>query len=216
MVVDKLAINTELRTTHQITVTLVGSGGFGGDVSLTASAVDGNNVAIPGWTVTFANPTVTVPVDGTVDAIATVTIPSDKSIPAAAGVISGAIVVDATSSLGPKTTRTTVAALDQVSLEVTMNGNCVYSAVMGLTRIAVGTKVRMVNKGTAPVIFHSDGGARGVPHQDTNTTTAVNAAYERTIMSAGDPFGWYCHSPGPNPNQPAGNIVVGIVPVAAP
>jgi cysteine-rich repeat protein len=205
MVVDKQQISTELNKSHMITVTLVGSGGFGGAVNLTASAVDANNVAIPGWTIAFPNPTVNVPVDGSVDAVGTLTIPSENRG------LTGTVVVDATSALGPKSTRTAVTALNQVSLEVTMNGNgqCVYTSVMGQTRVTVGTKIRMVNKGTDTMIFHSDGGARGVPHQDTNTTTAVNAAYENTIGSAGNAFNWYCHSPGPNP----GNAVQ-ILPVA--
>jgi hypothetical protein len=92
--------------------------------------------------------------------------------------------------------------MNQVSLAVTDTGQgtCAYTAET--TRVTVGTLVRLVNKLADPVIFHSDGGARGVPHQDVGgTPTPTNGAYERTITSAGPAFNWYCHSPGPNPGN---------------
>src|SRR5262245_27740560 len=51
--VDRSSIATELRTTHLVTVTLAGAGGFGGDVTLSGAVVDTNNSAIPGWMVAF-------------------------------------------------------------------------------------------------------------------------------------------------------------------
>ena len=207
---------TELRTTNMATVTLRGSGGFGGAVTLAGSVVNAQNAQIPGWTVAFNNTNVTVPADGSVDVVATLTIPSDNRVPGAGAApkIDGVLKIDATSSLGAKTITTPVSALNQVSLNVTMNGGlCVYSAVTGLTKVTVGTKVRMVNKGTDPMIFHSDGNATiGLPHQNTATTTAVNVSYDNTILTAGANFGWYCHSPGPNPNN--NGIAVGISTVA--
>jgi hypothetical protein len=206
VVVDKPTIATELRSTNMITVTLVGSGGFGGAVNLTGTAVDAAGNPIQGWTVAFNNAAVTVPVDGSVDVVATLTIPSENRG------LTGTVKIDVTSPLGPKSVTSAVTAQNQVSLPVSMNGGlCVYSAVMGQTRVAVGTKVRMVNKGTDTMIFHSDGGAAGVPHQDVATTIAVNNAYERTITTATGAFNWYCHSPGPNPGA-----AVQILPVAAP
>ncbi|MGN6108683.1 MAG: myxococcus cysteine-rich repeat containing protein [Kofleriaceae bacterium] len=210
MVSDKVTLQTELKTTSQITVTLTSSGGFSGPVALTAAAVDGVGTPIPGWTVALNIPTVDVPADGTVDVVATLTIPSTNRG------LNGTVKIDATSSLGPKSVSTTVMVQNQVSFEVTMNGNgqCVYTAVMGITDVTVGTKVRLVNKGTDNVIFHSDGGGLGLPHQSTTGTgSPANGSYEGTITSAGAAFGWYCHSPGPNPNTQ--QITVGIRPVAA-
>lgn len=202
---DKPSIMTELRSTNMVTVTLTGSGGFGGQVTLAGSAVNDQSAPIQGWTVAFASPTVNVPVDGSVDVVATLTIPSENKG------LAGMLKIDATSSLGMKSQSAPVMALNQVTLPVTMNGGlCVYSGVMGQTRVSVGTKVRMQNKGNDSMLFHSDGGGVGVPHQDTaGTGTAAGGSYERTVSAAGNAFNWYCHSPGPNPGA-----AVQIVPVA--
>jgi cysteine-rich repeat protein len=210
MVVDKPTINTELNTTTMLTVTFVASGGFSGAVGVTATVVDASNNPVPGWTVTLNNASVNVPDGGSADAIATLTIPSENRGLAAT------VKIDATSSLGAKSVSSTVTALNQISLAVTDTGqgNCAYP--MGIAQVTVGTLVRLVNKLADPVIFHSDGANRGLPHQDVGgTPTPTNGAYERTITSAGPAFGWYCHSPGPNPNQAGQPPAVGILAVAA-
>jgi hypothetical protein len=207
--VDKPAITgAELRSTHMVTVTLIASGGFGGSVPLTAKVVDANNVEVPGWAVALPGPTAAVPVDGSVDVVATLTIPSDAQS------LNGTIKVEAApSGLAAVATRTDVTATKVVTLNVTMNGNgqCVYTAVAGTTRIPVGTQVRMKNKGTATMIFHSDGAGAGIPHQDVATTIPIDGSYDRTITTVTGAFNWYCHSPGPNPGA-----AVQILPVAAP
>lgn len=207
MVVDKPTISTELNTTTMLTVTLVGSGGFSGAVGLTASVVDGAGTAVPGWTVTLDKASVDVADGGSADAIATLTIPSENSG------LTGTVKIDATSSLGAKSTSSAVTVLNQVSLAVTDTGQgtCAYTA--GTTRVTVGTKVRLVNKLADNVIFHSGGNAtNGLPHQDVGGGgTPTNQAYEGTILVAGANFDWYCHSPGPNPQG-----TVRILTVAAP
>ena len=47
--VDKPAVSTELLTKNMITVTLTGSGGFAGDVTLAATVVDASSQPVPGW-----------------------------------------------------------------------------------------------------------------------------------------------------------------------
>jgi cysteine-rich repeat protein len=204
--VDKPTISTELRTTNMVTVTLTSTGGFTGPVTLTGAAVNAQSAPIPGWTVAFNNATVTVPPDGSVDVVATLTIPSENRG------LQGTLKIDAASTLAPQSVSSQVTALNQVSLPVTMTGGlCVYSGVMGQTKVTVGTKLRMVNKGTDNMIFHADANGSGVPHQNTaGTGTLANGAYENNITAAGGAFNWYCHSPGPNP----GNAVQ-ILPVAA-
>ncbi|HWO19080.1 MAG TPA: myxococcus cysteine-rich repeat containing protein [Kofleriaceae bacterium] len=206
--VDKPTISTELRTTNMVTVTLTSSGGFSGPVTLTGAAVNAQSAPISGWTVAFNNPTVTVPADGSVDVVATLTIPSENRG------LQGTLKIDAASSLAPKSVSSQVTAVNQVSLPVTMTGGlCVYTGVTGQTKVTVGTKVRMVNKGTDNMIFHSDGAGVGVPHQNTGGTgTAVNGSYDTTINLAGGAFGWYCHSPGPNPNGAVQILPVAVVP----
>ena len=192
-----------------ITATLIGSNGFGGSVPLTAKVYDANNNELTAWTVTLNSPTASVPVDGSVDVVATVAIPSENKG------LSGTLKITATPTAGgpaAQVASSTITAANTVSLPVTMNGGqCVYTGVQGQTKITVGTLVKMVNKGTGTMIFHSDGSGAGVPHQDTNTTTAINASYDKTVTTVTGQFNWYCHSPGPTP--PSGTVT--ILPVAA-
>jgi hypothetical protein len=207
--VDKPTIATELRTSNMVTATLVGSNGFGGSVPITAKVYDANNVELTAWTVTLNSPNANVPVDGSADVVVSVAIPSENKG------LTGTLKITATPAAGgpaAQVATTAITAANQVSLPVTMNGGlCVYTGVQGQTKITVGTKVKMVNKGTASMIFHSDGGTAGLPHQDTNTTTAINASYDNTIIAVTGQFNWYCHSPGPTP--PSGTVT--ILPVAA-
>lgn len=211
--VDKPTVSTELRTTNMVTVTLTSTGGFTGPVTLTGAALNAQSAPIQGWNVTFnnaPNTTVTVPPDGSIDVVATLAIPSENKGGAANTPVQGTLKFDATSTLAPQSVSSQVTALNQVSLPVTMTGGlCNYSGVMGQTRVTVGTKVRMVNKGDNNMIFHSDGNATTIPHQSTaGTGTPVNGAYENTITAASGAFNWYCHSPGPNPGAAVQIITV--------
>lgn len=196
--VDKPTINTELNTDTMITVTLTGEMGFGGEaVNLTGSVVDAGGAALAGWTVTFNNASVTVPVDGTATAVATVHVPSVNSG------LAGTVKINAASSLGMQTTESAVTALNQVSFDIRNNGaQCANDFNLTPVSVKVGTKVRFVNKfataGSLVTVHVQDGGALGVPHEP-DPGHAVDTAYERTITAAGGTFTWYCHQPGPNP-----------------
>jgi cysteine-rich repeat protein len=198
--VDKPTITTDLMSINMVTVTLTGSDGFSGPVSLTSSLVDATQTPITAWTVVLDKTTVDVPLNGTATAVATLTIPSD------ANVLAGAIKFVATSGAGVGTfeTASNVTALRQVSFTMKLNadGQCVYPAA-STTKLAIGTKVRWVNGEAAGsgnrITIHVDPDNNGVKHQP-DPGSLPGEVYEQTIggTPAGS-FAWYCHAPGPDP-----------------
>jgi cysteine-rich repeat protein len=195
VVLDKQLIDTELMTTHMITVTLGAAGGFSGAVNLTASVVDSANNPIPGWTVTLDSATVNIPVDGGGQAIATLTVPSTNKG------LSGTVKIDATSSLGTAQVTSMVTAANQITIPMTLNnGQCVYPAA-GTINITVGSKLRFVNKAASNVTIHMGPEINGLQHQP-NPGSAPNGVYEQTITGTpAGTIGWYCHAPGPTVNN---------------
>lgn len=204
---DKSAITTEYYTKHDIKVSLQGTNGFAGDVALTATVVDGANVAIPGWTVTLSAPTVTLAANGTGEATATLTIPSATMATAAT------VKIKAASSAATVDLTTAVTAARQMTFNVTQSaGRCVFQPSYG-NRTApipmlVGTKVRIVNKGPATITIHGNG---AIPHQSTaeGDKLAIDGAYEPNIRTpSATPGEWYCHAVtngtagGSNPANP--------------
>lgn len=190
--VDKPTVMTELGTSTMITVTLTGSGGFAGAVTLTATVVDGAGAAVPGWTVGLNQATVNVATNGSAVAVATLQVPTLNSG------LAGTVKIDAVSSLGTQTLTSAVTALNQVSVTVTENaGQCVYPSATPM-QVVAGTKVRFVNKFTTDnITIHVDGNANGVNHE-SDPGHAVNTAYEATVSGTTGTITWYCHAPGPN------------------
>ncbi|MFN0252827.1 MAG: hypothetical protein ACKV2T_38490 [Kofleriaceae bacterium] len=186
---DNPTVNTELGSTSMMTIN-VDAANFTGPVNLVASIINATTMApIPGWSVTLANPTVNVTADGMTPIVATLTIPSENT----SGELTGQVKIDATSTMGTTSITSTVTALNQVTITVAANGNqCAYPA--NDTTVKVGTKVRFLNKTADDFIIHS---GDAIPHQDVNTPTLVDGAYEHTVAEAGT-ANWYCHSPGPN------------------
>jgi cysteine-rich repeat protein len=202
--VDKPTIATELKTTHQITMTLTGVGGFGETVNVAASVVDATDTSLPGWTVTLANPTVDVPMNGMATLVATLKVPSQN-----VGLIAK-VKLDVTSTLGAKTVTTDVTATNQVTFTLHVDnasGNCVYPTDGGSTTAKVmvsnGTKIRWFNDGTADLEIHVNGSpVASVTHQGqspnglTDPKTEANTAYEQTPNASTGTVTWYCHAPG--------------------
>lgn len=190
--VDKPTVMTELGASTMITVTLTGTGGFAGAVTLTATVVDGAGAAIPGWTVGLNQATVNVAENGTAVAVATLQVPTRN------GGLTGTVKIDAVSSLGTQSLTSAVTALNQVSVTVTENaGQCVYPSSAPLEVVA-GTKVRFVNKfATDNITIHVDGNANGVNHE-SDPGHAINTAYEQEVTGTTGTITWYCHAPGPN------------------
>ena len=189
--VDKPTITTELSTTTMVTVTLEGSGGFSGPVSLTASVVDPASTPMNGWTVTLDTSNVTIDANGTASVVATMTIPSVNRGLAAT------LKIDATSSLGTVNMTSAVTVQNQVTLPVRFNGNCQYP---GNVSVRAGTKVRFLNAGgpNDELIIHTNGDANGIPHGDNGTAITQGLAYETTATGTSGTVDWYCHSPGPD------------------
>lgn len=192
LTIDKPAIPTELMTTHMITATVTGSGGFSGAVNLTATVVDtATNAPIPGWTVALDNATLNLAANGTATAIAVLTIPSENKG------LNATVKIDANSSAGAKQATSTVTATNQITFPITLNTGCVYPTP-GTTNVTIGTKVRWMNKATSNITIHVDANQNGIAHQP-DPGSAPNTAYERTVTgNPGAAFSWYCHAPGPN------------------
>jgi cysteine-rich repeat protein len=210
---DKQTIATELMTTNTVTVTLTGSGGFQGDVNLTASLVDASNAPITGWSVALDPSTVTLATNGTGTAVATVTIPSENKA------LMGTLKIDAATTVSGVTTQTVstdITAANQVTFAIGFDPNvgCVYPQGLNSTnpvKVTVGSKVRFVNMAQTNnnIAIHSNGAGEGICHEDQPcggdqalpSVIAPNMAYEQTAKTAGNPFSWYCHQPGPDLNQ---------------
>lgn len=198
--IDKTAIPTELKTSNLIMVTVKGSGGFSGNVALSAAIVDANDAPLAGWTVDFSSPSVTLAADGTGTAVATLKIPAKNA--GLAGSVK--IIGTSTATAGTNTAVASVTALNQVTFAVKVDaatGKCVYPADAGTTgapvALALGTKVRFFNTGTANLEIHS-GGVISHQGQNPNGTadpvTEANTAYEQQPTGAGAAT-WYCHAP---------------------
>ena len=195
--VDKPTISTELKTTHMVTVSLTAAGGFGGDVTLAPSVVDGTGTPLQGWTVVLDKTTVTLPTDGTGSAIATVTVPSTNK-----GLV-GTVKIDVTGTGIPaKQVTSAVTALNQITFQMTLNGNnqCVYPPA-GTVPVTIGTKLRWLNKAASNVTIHVGGNANTINHQ-ADPGSPPNGVYEQTVTgNPGANISWYCHAPGPTVNN---------------
>jgi hypothetical protein len=200
--VDKTTMATELKTQNPITVTVTGSGGFSGDVSLAASAVDANEAPLTAWEVDLSTPTVTLGVNGTV------TVAAMLKIPAKATSLSGSVKVTATSAaaVGTHAASTAVTALNQVTFSLKVDPDtmlCGYPADAGPANppaLSLGTKVRFFNTGTVNFEIHSGGiishqGQK--PNGEADPVTEPNTAYEQVPTDTGTAV-WYCHAPPGN------------------
>jgi len=203
--VDKPTVTTELGSKTMLTLTLTSSGGFAGPVTLTGSAVDPANMPITGWTVTLTNPTVDVPADGTVNAVAELDIASNATT------LTGTAKIDVSGGPAAQTALSAITTMNQVTLTIDLNGNgeCVYpvSGQAQAVPIRVGTTVRFFNKSqTLPLEIHSNN-TGAIPHQgqvggEDDPVTEPQTAYTKVL--GGNPGGivnWYCHSPGPDMND---------------
>lgn len=198
--VDKPTLSTELLTTNMVTVMLRARGGFAGPVTLAASAVDAGGAPLPAWSVTLDNATVNMTADGTATAVATVKIPSDRPV------LTGAIKVDATSSLGASTAMSNVTVANQLTFKMALNGGaCTYPVTSGtITTISQGTKVRWINTDAAARItihINDNNAIQGFVHEPDPGMAPNGGTYEQTASSATGTVTWYCHAPQDNVNR---------------
>jgi|ERR1044071_6204997 hypothetical protein len=198
--VDKPSISTELYTSNPVTVTVKGSGGFSGAVALSGSVVDANGTAIPGWTVEFSAPSVTLAANGTQTSVATLKIPGANTG------LSGMLKITGASSAttGSNVASAPVTAMNQVTFSVKVDnatGKCAYTTESGTVanpvKISQGTKVRFFNTGTANLVIHSGGviSHQGqAPNGTADPVTEPGTAYEQMPTGTGAAT-WYCHDP---------------------
>jgi len=198
--VDKATLTTELASTNMLTVTLTGSDGFAGPVTLAASVLDPTNTPLTAWTVALDNTTVDVPENGTATAVATLTIPSENL-----GLM-GTVKIDATSTAGTGnfSAVTMVTAANQLTIPVKLdaNGQCVYPAA-GTMKMTVSSTIRFLNQdATSRITIH----VQGDPNEPNNFDhqpdpgSAPGTAFEQTPTTTGN-VEWYCHAPGPTVNN---------------
>lgn len=202
LTVDKPTISTELLTTNMVTLTLASEGGFSGDVGISGRVVDSAGTALPGWTVSV-DATASISAGGQAQVVATLNVPS------ASTALTGELKFDITSPQGTKTISSAVSAANQITFNITLNGNaCVYPAKgVGTIDVGTGTKLRFVNDSTAGniIIHQDDGNIIGVTHQG-NGGTPPGMAYELTAgglvpgSMGGGISEWYCHTKA-NPNN---------------
>jgi hypothetical protein len=196
LTLDRSTITTELASTNLVTVTLTGSGGFGGTATLSGTLRDASNNALPGWTISFSPATVTVPVNGTATAVATITIPSENRGLAATAKIS----VASSAATGTFTRSASVTVQNQITLPIGLTNNlCTYPSPSPVNA-TIGTKLRWLNKSTnvSVISIHVATNSYGVLHQNPSPGLFPGQAYEQTLIGVpGASFNWYCHSPGP-------------------
>lgn len=208
--VDKATIDTELFTSHDIKVTLTGTDGFTGSVGLAATVTTDAGAAATGWTVSLAQPSVSIAANGTADVVATVKVPSTGSI------LVGNVNIVATSGTISKTVSTKITALNQLTYKVTNNGakcddfpkewgrNDPNDPTAAPLKMTIGTKLRIMNMSTTGMEVHANN-QHGVPHQkqngDNTATLQQNQAYEKVLLApaGGINVEWYCHVPGAAP-----------------
>jgi len=210
---DKDTIPTELGTSNVATLTLTGSGGFSGAVTVSASVVNGAGAAIAGWTVALDTGSVTLAENGTATVKATVKIPSLKGADMA-----GTLKFDVSGAGVTAQSKTSaITAADQVTLVVKEDaaGKCIYPTADGvgsttggmITTVAVGTTIHWVNMSNdiTNLIIHNDSAGTGLAHesQTAGQGTPMNQFYSQVTTGAGTE-GWYCHGN----NNPNGNTIV--------
>jgi plastocyanin len=195
--VDKTTLSTELLTDNMVTVTLQGSGGFAGPVTLAASVVDPAGAALPGWRVTLDKTSAEVAADGTATIVATLGIPSQ------AAALAGTLKIEATSSLGAASATSAVTVANQLSLPMTIVGTTCGPSPNKTLTVTPGTKVRWVNSDAEKrITIHVEpqqGSPTGFTHQ-ADPGIAPLGAYEKTAVAAGE-VTWYCHAPGTDANR---------------
>lgn len=188
-------LTTELMTVNPVLVTVRGSNGFSGNVTLAVAALDPGGNAIPTWDVALTDTSIDLPLDGTAQTTATLVIPPKRVR------LDGTIRVTMTvaGADGTHLASSAITVRDQVSWATRVPAgttSCLYPANGGTTAnpvvIALDTKVRLVNNGTVPFQFHASG-IMTHPAADT----PAGGAFEQVPTGVGT-MSWYCHAPGPN------------------
>ncbi len=217
----------QLQTMVTANVTVTGSEGFSGLVTLAATVVDSTGAAITEWPVTLDNTMVSVTTNGTATAKATITIPSTAIPSTDANTLAGTLNVTATPMDTSVTATSTTAALAIANtLEIDMTANtqeCTFPANIVGTQVAVGTTINWKNIGTTvSITIHVDNSptGTGIDHQGeggaslpsvpsgNKSTTLPGDMWPEVVTAIGPgTVTWHCHAPdqtaNPNPSPSA-------------
>jgi hypothetical protein len=217
----------QLSTSVVANVTVTGSQGFSGLVTVAATITAGaGGAAITEWPVTLDNSMLSVTENGTASAKATIMIPSTAIPSTDTKTLSGTLNITATPMATTVTAATTTAALAITNaLEIDMSAttaDCTFPAdtITGI-QVAVGSTINWKNVGTANnLTIHVDGNTSGIIHQgDTGalptlggnpSTTPPGDTWPEVVSAVGSgKVTWHCHLPDDAPNPgPSFTIVM--------
>lgn len=193
--IDRATVTTELGKDEIVTVSLLSSGSFAGNVTVTPSLVDSTGAALTNGITVTGQPMVSVAANGTATAAYTIKIPSN----ATGADLAATLKLDVASSAGTKqlTTSLAVTAVFTVTYAAGLGGS-VATHPQRAQNIAVkkGAKIHYHNADTAVHITHGDG---LFPHETTGATGGLaNGTYElltdKATVGATGNLG--CHSHG--------------------
>lgn len=176
--VDQATVATELGKTISVKVTVVGSGGFSGPVTVTPTGID------PTWTVTAPTTGITLTANGTGSATWMIDVPTDSAV--------------LTSSIKFAATATGVTESDATSA-VTVANNYTITIAAGTgtavtghatlpknTKLKSGATLTFHNADTIAHRIHAGGG--GFAHEPNDLQP--NSDYK---VTPADNETWYCH-----------------------
>lgn len=192
---DTPSLTSDLGVQNVINLTVSGSMGFAGDVSLTAAVVDAGGSRMTDWVATLDTATVTLPQDGSQTVKLTVSAPGDVAN------LNGKIVVTGTSTAADAVANISATLKPQLDVMFLLDPNdstkCAYPAgVNQAYHLKVGRTIAVYNPSASlGMIVHVDSGISGFPHESTSPPgTAPGAAYMGTVTAAGTSGSFYCHS----------------------
>jgi hypothetical protein len=210
----------QLSTSVAANVTVTGSQGFSGLVTLAATITAGaGGAAITEWPVTLDNTMVSVTMNGTATAKATIMIPSTAIPSTDTKTLSGTLNITATPMATTVTAASTTAALAITNaLEIDMSATtsaCTFpAATIAGIQVAVGTTVNWKNVGTAnDLTIHVDNSptGTGIDHQGetgslptlggNQITTPPGDTWPEVVTAIGPgKVTWHCHAPNDAPS----------------
>jgi hypothetical protein len=187
-------VTSDLNVDNTVTVTVTGSMGFTGDVTLAATAADAGSVAITDWSATLATTTVTLTADGTQTAMLTLKAMGDTAA------LAGNLTVTATSTADPATAAVAVTFNPVLHVVFADNGagTVVYPphAINNPYLLKIGRQMAVYNgSSTKILVVHTNNVITGLSHEGSSPGTAPGAAYLNTLTgAAGDEDNFYCHN----------------------
>lgn len=178
---DPTESNTTLGTTTHYTVTIASTGGYAGDVDLSAIDVPSS------WTAQVVPPTVTLSANGMTTADLAITVPTNGAAISATPGVSG------NGSPGTHAANAMLTVANEVIIPFAAAGigagNHNLPATMSIN---LGTTLRFVNYDSVGHRVHSDGGL-GFPHQGASMGNGQE--YDVTPGEVGS-YRFYCHDHG--------------------